>query len=265
MIAYFSCTGNSRRVAQLLAERLVDNVVDLRPLLRAAEPSVSIDGGKLVFVFPIHSWGLPKGFADFLTRLRVNGCPQYCCMVATCGDDCGLAARQWREVMEAKGMTADAAYSVQMPNTYVIFPGFDVDKSEVEQRKLSAVPQAADALCRRIEAMEKGDFTHHGSVAWLKSRIIYPWFMRHVDDRQFTTTDACVGCGRCAAPAPPPTSQSPTISRNGTVTASTASPATTPARITPSHSAGAPTAKDNTPVPTIKPQVNDTACIHRFA
>ena len=45
MIAYFSCTGNSRRVAQLLAERLVDNVVDLRPLLRAAEPSVSIDGG----------------------------------------------------------------------------------------------------------------------------------------------------------------------------------------------------------------------------
>ena len=123
-------------------------------------------------------------------------------MVATCGDDCGLAARQWREVMEAKGMTADAAYSVQMPNTYVIFPGFDVDKSDVEQRKLSAVPQAADALCRRIEAMEKGDFTHHGSVAWLKSRIIYPWFMRHVDDRQFTTTDACVGCGRCAAACP---------------------------------------------------------------
>ena len=172
MIAYFSCTANSRRVAQLLAERLVDNVVDLSPLLRAAEPSVSIDGGKLVFVFPIHSWGLPKGFADFLTRLRVNGCPQYCCMVATCGDDCGLAARQWREVMEAKGITADAAYSVQMPNTYVIFPGFDVDKSDVEQRKLSAVPQAADALCRRIEAMEKGDFTHHGSVAWLNSRII---------------------------------------------------------------------------------------------
>ena len=202
MIAYFSCTGNSRRVAQLLAERLVDNVVDLRPLLRAAEPSVSIDGGKLVFVFPIHSWGLPKGFADFLTRLRVNGCPQYCCMVATCGDDCGLAARQWREVMEAKGMTADAAYSVQMPNTYVIFPGFDVDKSEVEQRKLSAVPQAADALCQRIEAMEKGDFTHHGSVAWLKSRIIYPWFMRHIDDTPFATTDACVGCGRCAAACP---------------------------------------------------------------
>ena len=99
-------------------------------------------------------------------------------------------------------MTADAAYSVQMPNTYVIFPGFDIDKPEVEQRKLSAVPQAADALCRRIEAMEKGDFTHHGSVAWLKSRIIYPWFMRHVDDRQFATTDACVGCGRCAAACP---------------------------------------------------------------
>lgn len=46
MIAYFSCTGNSRRVAQLLAERLVDNVVDLRPLLRATEPSVSIEIGR---------------------------------------------------------------------------------------------------------------------------------------------------------------------------------------------------------------------------
>ena len=201
MIAYFSCTGNSRQVARLLARRLGDTAVDLQPLFRADCASIHVDG-RLILVFPIHSWGLPKGFADFLMRLRIDGRTDYCCMVATCGDDCGLACRQWRKAMSDKHLPADAAYSVQMPNTYVIFPGFDVDSPAVERRKADAAPDAVAAVARRIEAREKGDFTHHGALPWLKTRMIYPSFMRHVDDRAFSVGDACVGCKRCASACP---------------------------------------------------------------
>lgn len=201
MIADFSCTGNSRQVARLLSRQLGDTAVDLRPLFRASSPSIDVDG-RLILVFPIHSWGLPKGFADFLTRLRIDGRVDYCCMVATCGDDCGLAYRQWRKTMVGKRLPADAAYSVQMPNTYVIFPGFDVDKPAVERRKTDAAPTAVAAIARSIEARAAGDFTHHGALPWLKTRLIYPSFMRHVGDRQFAASDACVGCSRCAAVCP---------------------------------------------------------------
>lgn len=203
MIAYFSCTGNSRLVARLIAERLGERTTDIQAIFRAESPSVSLaDSERLIVVFPIHSWGMPKGFADFLSRLDIGGRPGYCCMVATCGDDCGLATRQWRSVMKSKGIDTDAAFSVQMPNTYVIFPGFDVDKQDIERSKLEAAPLAVDKICRQIADGEKGDFTHHGSAAWIKSRIIYPSFMRHVGDSQFAATTACVGCGRCATVCP---------------------------------------------------------------
>ncbi len=201
MIAYFSCTGNSRRVAELLAGRLGERLsaIDLRS---AAQTIALGDGERLIFVFPIHSWGMPKGLAEALTALPIDGTPGYCCMVATCGDDCGLAARQWRKAMAARGIVADAAFSVQMPNTYVLFPGFDVDKKDVEARKLAAAPAAVDAIAQQIEASARGDFSRHGAVAWLKSRVVYPWFMKGVSDEKFCATDACVGCGKCAKACP---------------------------------------------------------------
>ena len=203
MIAYFSCTGNSRAVALRLARRLGETAVDLSTLLRQPSPWLQIaDGERLVFVFPVHSWGLPKGFAEFLQSLTVDGKPSYCAMVCTCGDDCGLAARQWADAMTELGIKTDAEFSVQMPNTYVLLPGFDVDKKNVEQRKLADMPAAVECIAQRIEARAEGDFTHHGAVAWLKTRLVYPWFMRHVDDRKFFATDACTGCGLCARVCP---------------------------------------------------------------
>ncbi len=185
----------------MLARRLGERLTEIS--LRGSAPTVALaEGERLIFVFPIHSWGLPKGLAKALAEMPVSGTPAYCCMVATCGDDCGLAARQWRKVMLGHGLSADAAYSVQMPNTYVLFPGFDVDKKEVEARKLAAAPSATDVVARQIAAGEKGDFTHHGAAAWLKTRVVYPWFMRDMGDRKFTATDACTGCGKCAKICP---------------------------------------------------------------
>ncbi len=201
MIAYFSCTGNSRRVAELLAVRLGERLAPIS-LCCPGQAINLAEGERLIFVFPIHSWGLPKGLAEALAHLPVSGTPGYCCMVATCGDDCGLAAHQWRKVMLGRGFSADAAFSVQMPNTYVLFPGFDVDKKDVEARKLAAMPVAVDGIARQIAASAKGDFSRHGVAAWLKSRMVYPWFMKDLDDSKFRATEVCTGCGRCAKSCP---------------------------------------------------------------
>lgn len=42
-----------------------------------------------------------------------------------------------------------------------------------------------------------------GGMAWLKTRLIYPWFVRHsMSPRPFRHTDACIACGACMRACP---------------------------------------------------------------
>ena len=92
MILYFSATGNSRYVAALLARELGGQpVMDMSPYMRpgAERLTVTLTGGEpLLFVFPVHSWGLPKYLADVLASMDVKGYvpgQNYVGLLATCG------------------------------------------------------------------------------------------------------------------------------------------------------------------------------------
>lgn len=210
MVFYLSATGNSRFTARSIASQLGDNrLVDLRRFLRGDSSAPVFDvspGERIGFVFPVHSWGLPKKLGELIASMRFNGYRKgsgYCYMVCTCGDDTGLTAKQWGKAVQRCGLEGNAAFSVFMPNTYVLLPGFDVDSKETVRRKLAAAPQTISGICRRIEAGETGDFTCRGSFAAIKSRLIYPLFMRAVSDKPFRADPAsCTGCGKCAALCP---------------------------------------------------------------
>ncbi|MGM9801652.1 MAG: EFR1 family ferrodoxin [Candidatus Limisoma sp.] len=198
MILYFSATGNSRCVARRLGERLGERVADLRT---CGEVRLA-DGECLGFVFPIHCWGIPPTVAELIRRLSTTGSAAYCFMVATCGDDTGLSAREWAALMAEKGLTADAQFSVQMPNTYVLLPGFDVDSPALEARKLETMPSRVDTIADLVRNRFRGDLTHHGRFALLKSKVIRPGFIKRISDKKFHVDDSCRGCSRCAANCP---------------------------------------------------------------
>ena len=206
MIFWFSATGNSRYIAERLSLCLGDKrMVDLSSTDSGCCFDISCDRS-VGFVFPVHSWGMPKGLPELLSSLRFDGYHAertYCYMVCSCGDDAGLTFRQWGDAVAAAGLRADAGYSVFMPNTYVLLPGFDTDSEEVAGEKLGSAPRAVEEIGGMIKSMAKGDFTYHGKFGFLKSKVIYPLFMRFVTDRKFHVDAAkCVGCGRCAAVCP---------------------------------------------------------------
>lgn len=210
MIFFLSATGNSRAVARLLSDFLQDGqVVDLRVFLQdqSLPFRFEIEADERVgFVFPIHSWGLPKLFGNLLASLQLKGYVphrNYCYMVCTCGDDAGLAARQWQDCLRKAGIEGNAAFSVFMPNTYVLLPGFDVDSDSICRQKLADAPAVVERIAGQIKKNEEGDFTHHGACSWLKSRVIYPSFMRCVRDKAFHVDAAsCIGCGKCVQACP---------------------------------------------------------------
>lgn len=207
MILCFSGTGNSLYVAETLADHLNDKVVELKDemlLDRRHSSLVCKNEVRLIWVFPIYSWGVPPVIRSYITRVSLKnaaGLGHY--MVATCGDDAGLAHKQWRKLIKRRHWTDIGAFTVKMPNNYTLMKGFDTDSAKTVTAKLEAAPAAIKRIADDIREQLIVNKVEKGRWAWIKSRIIYPWFVRHaMSPKPFHATDTCNGCGLCAKSCP---------------------------------------------------------------
>lgn len=174
MIICFSGTGNSLAVAKELAALAHYTVWQLGEPL--SSPPAIAPGENIVWVMPCHSWGMPKWMAKVLKTLPLVGAEQsdhY--LVMTCGDDIGLAHLQWRNAIKRKGWKPVGTYSVAMPNTYILLPGFDVDAPEVANHKLQEMPSRVTKIWHGIKCRARVDDVVRGAVPWIKTRLVYPF------------------------------------------------------------------------------------------
>lgn len=199
MIYYFSGTGNSRYVARKLAFQLGTEAVTIRDNL----PDSSCRN--IGIVFPVYAWGLPKPVVHFIQRLRdaAIGEDAYIWCVMTCGDETGNAPAILRRELASSGLKLSALWSIIMPNVYVLLPGFDVDKKEVECKKLAAAPARIDEIAAQVKRREHVTDVTRGSWPRMKTAVVYPLFLKYgVNTQKFRSTDACISCGRCAEVCP---------------------------------------------------------------
>lgn len=203
MILYFSATGNTKWVAQQLSTFLCDNrVYDLTKALPDVLADIAADE-PLGFCFPIHAWGIPAPVQQWIKQLSASISIPYLYMVCTCGDDCGTTAQQFSQLLATKGCQPQLTASVQMPNSYVNLPGFDVDSSALTARKKASAVVTVQNIAHRIAQRQKGNWVHEGSFPHLKSGPLQQFFQRYlVTDSYFHVTDTCIGCGACAAHCP---------------------------------------------------------------
>lgn len=206
MIFYFSGTGNSEFVATTLANFLQQEKIFIPDAEISAFKETSED---ITFVFPIYSWGVPPLIERFILDLPViyiesilrNNLNLNCVMV--CGDEVGLSVEMFEKILHKRGLVLTSAWSVIMPNNYVLLPGFDIDSKEVEKRKLDycqgrilEISQALSRGDRRIDVVK-------GSLAWIKTKTIYPLFKRWgIFPSKWHYRSNCISCGKCEAACP---------------------------------------------------------------
>ena len=191
MIYYFSGTGNSKWVAEELARRTGDEVQSIAALQKDGSVSVYANcGSRIGVVFPIYAWGAPlivERFCKSLTMME----GVYAYAVCTCGDEAGLAMKRLKKMLAFR-----AAWSVAMPNNYVI--GFDLDTPELEAKKVEAASLKLEGVAKSILAGESDYEVNEGSGARLKTGFIRPMFNTFArSTRSFSVDDNCNSCGLC--------------------------------------------------------------------
>lgn len=207
MIIVFSGTGNSYHVADLLYVGLGYTRLKLEGAdLLASDPQIELEipGEPIVWVFPTYSWGIPPIVLGYIRKIRQDNLKDLVHhLVLTCGDDIGNLPRQWKRLLASKGWKIGGVWTVQMPNTYVLMKGFDVDTPEVEKKKLGECPGRVSHISERIKEGSTETDVLGGSWRWIKSSVIYPWFVRFaMSPKPFHADRRCTGCGLCGQECP---------------------------------------------------------------
>lgn len=179
MIFYFTGTGNSLYAASELAAAQGDRVASIAKLMDEKKDVYRYELGEnelLGFVFPVYAWGPPKMVLDFIGRLDVKGKP-YVFSLCTCGNDEGSTPKIIRKALARKKLALDSAFSLQMPNNYII--GFDVDSQEAEAEKRKAAALMLSEISRVIGQRKRNiNLTIPGKFPALKTALVNPMFNR---------------------------------------------------------------------------------------
>lgn len=205
MIFYFSGCGNTRWAAKQIADVQNEQLIFIPEVMDSNCAFTLKDDEKIGFLFPVYSWAQPKIITDFIRRLELkNYHGQYLFMVCTCGDDAGLTTQVFTSSIERHGWHVDSAFSIQMPNTYVCMPGFNIDPPELTADKLKKAIGRLQYINEQVTQRTGGKFdVIQGTFPWLKTRVVQPFFqLFFINDKSFHTNGKCIACGICERSCP---------------------------------------------------------------
>lgn len=196
MIFYFSGTGNSKWVAEQLAEKIGEKTADIAQLIKNNSEEYLLDENeKLGFVFPVYAWAPPQIVTDFVKKIKRNP-STYTFAVCTCGEEAGYTIEKF-----AKTIWLNSGFSIVMPNNYLI--GFDVDQDHVRDKKILQAGKRIEEIGQSI-LKEKNTFEiTKGKMAFVKSNIIFYFFNKFGrNTKSFYAEESCNHCGICAKQCP---------------------------------------------------------------
>lgn len=207
-IYYFSGTGNSKHLAERLAEN--DQLIAIADLVSNNKTEIEVSPGDIVgIVSPIYFWGLPSIVEEFLSKIVINGYskdsnPIF--IAFTCGGSTGLADKMAAKILKSRQYCLNAAYSVLMPDNYIIMFDYLTPEEKVEPILLCAEVKIDDILSsvNTLTTSEKTDvkLLHRGPFPHFSTGMFYPIYRKDRKTAPFWAGDECISCGLCEQVCP---------------------------------------------------------------
>ncbi len=200
MILYFSGTGNSKYVAQRIADALDEPLCSMNDRIKSGDTAPVETGGRLIIVTPTYAWRIPRIVRDWLLNTTLTGAKQ-AWFVMTCGGEIGNAGKYNHALCQKKGLTCMGTAQLVMPENYIAMFGAP-QAAEARQIVTKAEPDIDRAIAA-IAAGEQFPPTRNNLYDRFMSGPVNPIFYSFfVKAKAFTASDACVGCGQCAERCP---------------------------------------------------------------
>ena len=207
MIFWFSGSGNSRWLAQQIAQATGDSMTSIAEAVMQQQFHYHLKPSeRLGIVFPIYGWNIPIWVRTFIQHLQIDTISDntYIYMACTYGDDMGMTGKEAIRLMTQKGWHIDSIFSIRMPNTYVCLPGFDTDSDSVVNQKLTQAQQQIVSICQDVQKNIRGKYIlFPGKLPRTKTYFLCYLFRKFLmSSKAFRAEKNCVGCGICTQVCP---------------------------------------------------------------
>ena len=207
MILYFSGTGNTRWVAQQIADAIGEELLYIPDLIREGNYQLTLETDeRLGFCFPTHGWQPPRIVREFVRQSTFHLQPStYVYALTTCGDNMGELMTIFRKELQAKNVPLHSAFTVVMPESNVCFSFLHLDTPEKEQQKIEAAKVRMKHIAEVVISRKKGVVELvKGGIPLTYSYLIGGYYNKHlINDKKFwVDQDACIQCGLCARLCP---------------------------------------------------------------
>ena len=198
MVFYFSGTGNSRYVAQKIAEVSRDGVISINERLKSRDYNPIQSERPLVFVGPVYAGRLPRVMDDYIEKTKFNGTKQ-AYFVATCAATAWQTVEYVKKLCREKNFSLLGFQSVVMPQGYIA--GGGTQPKEVNDRILKEAEPKIVKIAEMIRDRQVLPEEQPGKA--LMSKVLNPlMYSMMISAKGFTLTEKCTGCGKCEARCP---------------------------------------------------------------
>ena len=195
-IYYFSGTGNSLKIAKDLSNNLQDSNI-----IRICEANKELTSDtlseKIGFIFPVYYRGLPHMVESFIKNLKVNP-KTYFFAIANFGSYAALTFQQIDKLLNSKGTTLSANFSIAMPGNmwFMYYPHSKEDYTNRINDQNAKTVNIAKNIRNNIKT----------EIVIVKNSIseekMYLDFNPNVTVKNFWADSKCTGCGICSKVCP---------------------------------------------------------------
>ena len=199
MIFYFTGTGNSQYLAQKIAANTNNNLYSIADCMKKKEFTFKLEKNEAVgIVCPIYFWGLPSIMVDFISHIElINYSKNYIYAAFSCGGSTGATDRMLSKALRKKGYKLNGAFSVIMPDNYILMFDLKTPDDKIDPILKNAEPTIDKIISAIKEHSTDKSMLNRGFLPILATTSNYPIYKYGRKTKPFHVTSDCTGCEIC--------------------------------------------------------------------
>jgi len=193
MIFYFTATGNSKYIADTIADATGDHTINISGCVQNRQYAFELaDDESLGFVVPVYYFGIPIIVEDFLEKFTLSAKHDfYSYAVLNCGGSTGNAER-----FISRAIRIDAVFGVRTVENYV--PMMDIVPEAEIKEKLDNAEKHIGTIADRINNRDTGIYNDvAGRLPRFVCSFAYSIYKRGRKTNKFKVSEKCTSCGLC--------------------------------------------------------------------